>query len=84
MSDERKSSSCCSGSSAAKTGIDPVCGMDVDPQRAAGVRSMAGKTFHFCSAACLAKFDADPEAVTRRATLEAPASAPRHDEGPTR
>lgn len=40
---------------------DPVCGMLVDPQRAVGKRTTGGKTYYFCSASCLAKFDAKPE-----------------------
>lgn len=39
---------------------DPVCGMLVDPQRAVGQRAAGGKTYYFCSANCLAKFDAKP------------------------
>lgn len=40
---------------------DPVCGMLVDPARAAGKRTHEGKTYHFCSADCLAKFDKAPQ-----------------------
>lgn len=40
---------------------DPVCGMTVDPQRAAGSVEYRGKTYHFCSKGCVAKFQADPE-----------------------
>jgi Cu+-exporting ATPase len=42
--------------------IDPVCGMTVDPARAAGSSTYGGQTFHFCSPSCKAKFDADPSA----------------------
>jgi len=41
--------------------VDPVCGMAVDPQRAAGSSEYQGKTYHFCSKGCVAKFEADPE-----------------------
>jgi Cu+-exporting ATPase len=41
--------------------VDPVCGMTVDPQRAAGSSDYKGKTYHFCSKGCLAKFEADPQ-----------------------
>jgi len=41
--------------------VDPVCGMTVDPQRAAGSSEYKGKTYHFCSKGCVAKFEADPE-----------------------
>src|SRR5690349_4914270 len=40
--------------------IDPVCGMSVDPQRAAGAVSHGGRTYYFCSKGCAAKFEADP------------------------
>ena len=40
---------------------DPVCGMEVDAATAAGHAEHAGKTYHFCSAGCLHKFEADPE-----------------------
>jgi Cu+-exporting ATPase len=41
---------------------DPVCGMTVDPQRAAGSSQYGGETFFFCSLSCKAKFDANPAA----------------------
>lgn len=40
---------------------DPVCGMDVVPETAAGHAEHAGRTYHFCSLGCVAKFEADPE-----------------------
>src|SRR5262245_45281087 len=43
------------------TEIDPVCGMRVAPERAAGRYEYKGTTYFFCSAGCLAKFRADPE-----------------------
>ena len=43
-----------------KTIIDPVCGMTVDPERAAAVREYAGKQYFFCCAHCAQKFDANP------------------------
>jgi Cu+-exporting ATPase len=41
--------------------IDPVCGMIVDPARAAGHTEYKGKTYYFCATSCLKKFTADPE-----------------------
>jgi Cu+-exporting ATPase len=41
--------------------LDPVCGMMVDPERAAGHVDHSGKTYYFCSKSCVAKFGADPE-----------------------
>jgi Cu+-exporting ATPase len=40
--------------------IDPVCGMEVDPQTAAGSFEYRGKTYYFCSEGCLADFREDP------------------------
>jgi P-type Cu+ transporter len=40
---------------------DPVCGMLVDPQQAAGSAVYQGETYYFCSKGCAAKFQADPE-----------------------
>ena len=39
---------------------DPVCGMDVDPESAAGSSENEGTTYYFCSLACQQSFDADP------------------------
>ena len=41
--------------------IDPVCGMTVDPQRAAGSFEYKGQTYYFCALGCREKFKADPE-----------------------
>ena len=40
---------------------DVVCGMQVDPAKAAGSSVHAGKTDYFCSKGCKVKFDAHPE-----------------------
>jgi Cu+-exporting ATPase len=39
---------------------DPVCGMTVDPAKAAGSAEHGGKKYFFCSKHCLAKFQAEP------------------------
>ncbi len=39
---------------------DPVCGMTVDPARAAAQVVYAGKTYYFCCAGCADKFRAEP------------------------
>jgi Cu+-exporting ATPase len=44
----------------AEMAIDPVCGMTVEPQAAAGSAIHDGKTYWFCSPHCLAAFKADP------------------------
>lgn len=40
---------------------DPVCGMDVDPNVAAGKSEYKGQTYYFCSPGCKRSFDRDPE-----------------------
>jgi len=39
---------------------DPVCGMDVDPKKAAGQSEYQGQTYYFCSAGCKKAFDKEP------------------------
>ncbi|HTM43572.1 MAG TPA: YHS domain-containing protein [Polyangiaceae bacterium] len=48
-------------SSTIKTVRDPVCGMQIDPEHAAGIRTVQGLNFFFCSSSCLEKFDQDPQ-----------------------
>lgn len=40
---------------------DPVCGMAVDPAKAAGNVEHKGKTYYFCSKRCAERFAQDPE-----------------------
>ncbi|MGE5217828.1 MAG: heavy metal translocating P-type ATPase [Chloroflexota bacterium] len=40
--------------------IDPICGMEVDPDSAAGKHEYQGQTFYFCSVHCLERFKTDP------------------------
>lgn len=40
---------------------DPVCGMKIDPAKAAGSVEHQGKAVYFCGKSCLAKFVADPD-----------------------
>jgi Cu+-exporting ATPase len=42
-------------------GIDPVCGMTVSAERAAGTSRYKGTTYYFCNPNCKKAFDADPE-----------------------
>jgi len=39
---------------------DVVCGMTVDPAKAAGTSEYQGKTYYFCAKVCKTKFDANP------------------------
>src|SRR6266576_2491767 len=41
--------------------MDPVCGMTVNPDDAAGSYDYNGRTHYFCSTHCLQKFREDPE-----------------------
>jgi len=43
------------------TAADPVCGMEIIIERAAGQREIGGTTLYFCSQVCLDKFDANPD-----------------------
>jgi Cu+-exporting ATPase len=40
---------------------DPVCGMLVNPKKAAGQANHGGKTYFFCSPRCVEKFEKEPE-----------------------
>lgn len=40
---------------------DLVCGMDVDPETAAGKSEFQGETYYFCSQGCKKAFDKEPE-----------------------
>jgi YHS domain-containing protein len=40
---------------------DPVCGMDVDEQKAAGTSQYKGRQYFFCAKSCKEKFDRNPE-----------------------
>lgn len=44
----------------AQTETDPVCGMQVDPARAAASETHEGRTFYFCSEGCHQAFLKDP------------------------
>lgn len=39
---------------------DPVCGMVVAPDKAAGASVHAGRTYYFCSTSCRDKFEKEP------------------------
>jgi Cu+-exporting ATPase len=55
--------------------IDPVCGMTVDPAKAAGYVDYEGATYHFCSQHCMHAFEADPEKfLAAKAKPAAPAA----------
>jgi YHS domain-containing protein len=41
--------------------IDPVCGMEIEAQEAAGQSVYNGQTYYFCSPGCKKAFDKEPE-----------------------
>src|SRR5579875_4139017 len=44
----------------ALTAIDPVCGMEIDPQHAAAKLEHNGQMYYFCNAGCAERFQTDP------------------------
>jgi Cu+-exporting ATPase len=50
---------CCSETSA-EVVKDPICGMEIDPAKAAGLSQYQGQTYSFCSVGCKKKFDLNP------------------------
>ncbi len=52
----------------ASVSIDPVCGMIVTPNAAAGSHEYNGQTYYFCSTHCLKKFSEDPERFLNKPT----------------
>ena len=56
---------------------DPVCGMHIDPAKAAGNWEYQGTRYYFCNPGCLKKFQADPEKY-----LHADAPTPMDEEPP--
>jgi Cu+-exporting ATPase len=67
---------------------DPVCGMEVTPQNAAGSCTYQGRQYYFCNESCLERFQANPQEFLAppqpAPTPSAPASAfytcPMHPE----
>jgi P-type Cu+ transporter len=53
-----------------ETAIDPICGMTVLPDPAAGQYDYKGNTYYFCCEGCLNKFKADPDAVLNKTVKE--------------
>jgi len=40
--------------------IDPICGMEVDEEKAAATYEYGGRTYYFCAVGCKEKFAQDP------------------------
>lgn len=45
---------------------DPVCGMQVDEQKAAGKSEHKKQTYYFCSTGCKTRFDQNPEQYAKK------------------
>jgi Cu+-exporting ATPase len=74
MSHESSCGHAAHGTNSASAAVkDPVCGMSVDPHRFQHRAEHGGRTYHFCSAGCRAKFLADP---SRYLDAKAPETAP--------
>jgi len=58
--------------------IDPVCGMTVNPETAAGSFEYQGQTYYFCSKHCLHRFSEDPEAFLHTRAPKATAGAQKY------
>ncbi|HME00682.1 MAG TPA: heavy metal translocating P-type ATPase [Terriglobia bacterium] len=61
---------------------DPVCGMSVVPEKAAGSSSHLGHTYYFCGNGCLQKFVTDPDRYLNR-TVGSDISAGHHAPPPS-
>ena len=53
-----------------KLALDPVCGMTVDPNTAAGSYEYKGKTYYFCSTHCVHRFREDPQKFLQESAVE--------------
>ncbi len=49
---------------------DPVCGMDVDPEKAEYKLTYEGQEYYFCSRACMEEFSKDPQRYLSRGHRE--------------
>ncbi|HZS50616.1 MAG TPA: YHS domain-containing protein [Bryobacterales bacterium] len=56
---------------------DPVCGMQVDPNKAPATSNYQGKQYAFCGQECKDKFDKNPQQYTHAAQRE-PQEEPAH------
>jgi YHS domain-containing protein len=49
----------------ARMAKDPVCGMEVDAEKAARISVYHSRTYYFCALGCKQAFDANPEKYVR-------------------
>jgi P-type Cu+ transporter len=60
--------------------VDPVCGMSITPEDAAGHVEHAGQTYYFCSQSCLERFRENPESFAGGDQAAAPPAPVPHTE----
>ncbi|MDQ2806773.1 MAG: YHS domain-containing protein [Chloroflexota bacterium] len=46
---------------------DPVCGMQIQPEQAAGQSTHEGQTYYFCAAGCKKTLDVHPAQYVKQA-----------------
>jgi len=63
---------------------DPVCGMEVAPEQAAGKADFRETTYYFCSEHCREKFVADPEGILRQRQEKERTKEEKVEEAPDR
>ncbi len=49
--------------------VDPVCGMEVDPEQAAATVRHRTRTYYFCCQGCASRFQQDPEGILRQSDV---------------
>src|SRR5204863_13338 len=64
------------GAAAAAEHVDPVCGMTVDAETAAGMVPHNGTEYYFCSPICVDRFKAAPDTFLKPTAPAATPSAP--------
>jgi Cu+-exporting ATPase len=57
----------------ASVAVDPVCGMTITAEKAAGMSRVGGTAYYFCSTRCNATFDAEPGRYAGRSIQSGPA-----------
>ena len=58
---------------------DPICGMTVDPSKAASKSELGGRTYYFCCLGCKKKFDSN-QIEPEPASISAEYTCPMHPE----
>ena len=61
--------------------IDPICGMQVDPEKAAARVEYEGTTYYFCCGHCAKTFSADPAKYAGQKAADMPAHGHHHGGG---